>query len=114
MLIAWTVGVKSEPEIPSRSRSKNLGARSQGNASRTCWHVHAVVGCKDRLDVLSQANLCTSQVRRVDRIDVEENCRRARFFARLRVEDRGGTERELARVHMLRMLVQQESEIGGR
>src|SRR4029078_8395394 len=46
-----------------------------------------------------------------DWMDVEENGRRARFLARLRVEDCRVTERELARVHMVRMLVQQESEI---
>ena len=35
-------------------------------------------------------------------------------LGRLRVEDRRVAERELPRVHVLRMLVQQESEIGGR
>jgi hypothetical protein len=49
-----------------------------------------------------------------DRIDVKENGRRARFLVRLRVENRRVAERELPRVHMLRMLVQQESEIGRR
>src|SRR5690349_16050268 len=47
-----------------------------------------------------------------DWINVEENGGGARFLTRLRVEDRRVAKRELPRVHMLGMLVQQESKIG--
>jgi hypothetical protein len=33
------------PHMASRSRSRNRGAASQGNASTTCWAVHSAVGC---------------------------------------------------------------------
>ena len=49
-----------------------------------------------------------------DRVDVEQYGRRAAVLSRLRVEDRRVAERKLSRVDVLRMLVQQEPEIGGR
>ena len=63
--------------------------------------------------VLSAA-LAAAATDHSDRIDVEQHGRRAGLLSRLRVEDRRVAERELPRVHVLRMLVQQESEIGGR
>ena len=48
-----------------------------------------------------------------DRVHVEENRCRAAVVRRLRVEDCGVTERELASVHVLRVLVEQEPEVGG-
>jgi hypothetical protein len=44
MPIDRAVAPKAGPSIRSRSRSRNRGARSQGNASRTCWRVQAELG----------------------------------------------------------------------
>ena len=49
-----------------------------------------------------------------DRIDIEQDGGSAGVVGGLRVEDRGAAERKLPRVHVLGMLVQQESEISGR
>jgi hypothetical protein len=49
-----------------------------------------------------------------DRIDVEQDRRRARVLACFRVEDRRVAEREVASVHMLRVFVEQEPKVGGR
>jgi len=67
------------------------------------------------VDVLALSTaLATTATHHSDRVDIEEDGRRARFLARLRVEDRRLAERELPRVYMLGMLVQQKSEIGCR
>ena len=43
--IAATRLLKTEPYEASRSRRRNLGAVSHGNASTTCCESHAAVGC---------------------------------------------------------------------
>ena len=63
--------------------------------------------------VLSAA-LAAAATDHSDRVDVEQHGRRAGRLGRLRVEHCRVAERELPRVHMLRMLVQQESEVGRR
>jgi hypothetical protein len=47
-----------------------------------------------------------------DRVDVEQQRRRATLLRRLRVEDVRGAERQLAALHALRVLMEQEPEIG--
>ena len=83
-------------------------ARKHNGEQRRC-DVRPVV------DVLVlRAALAAAPTNHSDRIDIEDNGRRTRFLARLRVEDHAIAERELSRVHMLWMLVQQESEVGRR
>ena len=48
-----------------------------------------------------------------DRIDVQQEGRRAAFGRRLRIEDVRLSERQLDLLHARRVLVQQESEVGG-
>jgi hypothetical protein len=64
--------------------------------------------------LIFSATLAAATTDHSDRVHVEQDGRRAGVVGRLRIEDRGVAERELPRVDMLRVLVQQESEIGGR
>ena len=67
------------------------------------------------VDVLVlRAALAATASDHTHRIDVEQHGRRAGLISRLRVEDRRVAKRELPRVHMLRVLVEQESKVGGR
>src|SRR5258708_18272733 len=40
-----TAAEASSPYLASRSKMTNLGADSNGNASRNCWTIHKLVGC---------------------------------------------------------------------
>ena len=94
--------------LASTTQSRVEPTRKDDREQRRC-DVRPVV------DVLVlSAAFATAAPDHSDWIDVEENCRRAGFFARLRIEDGRVAEREFPRVDILRVLVQQEPQIRSR
>ena len=67
------------------------------------------------VDVLVlRSSLAATTADHSDRVDVEQHRRSAGLLSRFRVEDRRVAKRELPRVDVLRVLVEQKPEVGRR
>src|SRR5262245_19997604 len=119
--LAATAGDRCEPRFEWQCRLNQFGlelaSSTQGGVEPTGEHdreqrrsdVRAIV------DVLVLcARLSAATAHHTDGIDVEQYARGARILASLRIEDRRGSEWELPGVDVLRVLVQQESQVGSR